>query len=389
MVDVVDKGKCCGCGNCAYVCSRNAIKFKTDIEGFNYPVVDKDLCVKCGRCDIFCPIQNFQETENLPICGYIVQHLDDDIRRESTSGGGFTAIASYIIECGGIVIGAGFNANGNVVHQIVDNIQDLGRFRNSKYVQSDMVGIQHLIQLHLNSGRMVCFSGTPCQVDAIKKVFKNFEKLILVDVMCRGVASPAILEKYLHMQEETNKSQIKGVWFRDKYYGYHYSVMKIDFANGKKYHKGMKIDPYLRAFFEDNFYRRSCYSCKYRNTNRVSDITIWDAWKIKNSTSLKDDDMGATKILINTVKGKEIFERCKIHLRTESYTAEELYNKKDNFNITFNEKRRNAFFKDFELLKADELFEKYFPITIFMIAKGCLKTFLYQRKWLAPLFWKR
>lgn len=87
MVDVVDKGKCCGCGNCAYVCSRNAIKFKTDIEGFNYPVVDKDLCVKCGRCDIFCPIQNFQETENLPICGYIVQHLDDDIRRESTSGG--------------------------------------------------------------------------------------------------------------------------------------------------------------------------------------------------------------------------------------------------------------------------------------------------------------
>ena len=57
MIDIKRKEECCGCNACGDICPRNAISFKTDEEGFWYPVIDNEKCIDCGMCDKVCPIK--------------------------------------------------------------------------------------------------------------------------------------------------------------------------------------------------------------------------------------------------------------------------------------------------------------------------------------------
>lgn len=67
-------------------------------------------------------------------------HKDQKVLRESTAGGAFTAIAKYALRHGGVVFGVELS-NQLVAHHIyVETEKDLARFRNSKYVQSDVWG---------------------------------------------------------------------------------------------------------------------------------------------------------------------------------------------------------------------------------------------------------
>ena len=324
MIEIKDKLKCCGCTACKNICPKNAIEMIEDEEGFLYPKVDKEKCVNCGLCEKVCPIINASEHKKEKHA-YIFQHKDDIVRRQSTSGGAFTAIAEYVIEKGGIVYGVAFDDEYNVIHTGIEKKEELYRFRNSKYVQSNPKNSFKEVKEFLNSGRTVCFSGTSCQIEGLKRFLNNdYENLILVDVVCRAVPSPLVWRKYLKLRKQKYKD-IKYIMFRDKYYGYKYSNLSIYNKNNDKkqeYHSGVDSDPYLRAFFSNICDRPSCYNCKFKKDNRESDITIWDCFEVEKYNKSFDDDKGTTRVMTNSKKGYEIIQELFENNRCEEIDFE-------------------------------------------------------------------
>lgn len=365
MIHIEEKKKCCGCTACASICPRHCIEMKPDEEGFQYPVVDVERCVECGICENVCPMAKTEPEVPFPQKAYLLQHKDESVRLDSSAGGAFTAIASYVIERGGVVFGAAYDKNFQVEHTYVERIEELWKFRNSKYVQSNMGECFRLARDFLKNGRWVCFSGTPCQIEGLKWFLgKPHEKLVLVDVVCHGIPSPLIWNKYLEYQE-ISKIHPDNIRFRDKYYGYKYSTMSL-VKNGETiYHAGSQLDPMLRAFFADICDRPSCYECPFKKRYRVSDMTIWDCFSVYDFDKAMDDDKGTTRVLCHTEKAVDILmelEKCVCFKEVEpdklvSGVKEMVASVRQN-------PKRIQFFEDAHKMQGPELFAKYYPITL-------------------------
>lgn len=368
MITILDKKDCSGCWACLNVCPKQCIHMAEDGEGFLYPTVNHDVCVDCGLCEKICPVIH-AEKDDTPKqqTGYLAQHKDDTIRRESTSGGAFTAIATSIINQGGVVFGAGFRPGSYVVeHQVVDRVEDLAIFRNSKYVQSQIGTSYKLVVDYLKQGRPVLFSGTPCQVEGLLGFLrgKTFENLYLVDFVCRGVPSPKVFTKYIEAQERSIGGSFKKVLFRDKYYGYHYSSLSIYNEDvSKDYHKGVDSDVYLRAFFNNYSDRPSCYECPFRKRYRRSDLTLWDCFPIEKF-SKKMDGKGTTRILAHSVKGIQLMRESADDLRLEFVNPDILtMGIREMFHSVPINPKRDLFFNELNSMDSVLFFQKWFPIT--------------------------
>ena len=384
-IEVDIKEECCGCTACKNICPVNAIEMKEDKEGFLYPIVNEEKCIKCELCKKVCPVLNIKN-ETKEQHAYIFQNANDDVRRQSTSGGAFSAIAEKIIDKNGIVYGVIFDKDFNVIHKGIENKEELYKFRNSKYVQSNLNNVFKEVKENLEKDRWVCFSGTSCQIEGLKNFLrKQYEKLLLVDVVCRAVPSPLIWKKYLKLKTQENKD-IDKIYFRDKLYGYKYSNFSVyDSQNNLRYHNGVESDPYLRAFFSNICDRPSCYNCKFKKLNRESDITLWDCFNVEKYNSKLDDDKGTTRILANTVKGKRFVEELGVTHNLEEIDVE-LATK--NFLAMFQSVKYNSersdFFEDVGKLEEKELFTKYFSDNITVkservIRKILLKTGIYKK----------
>lgn len=367
MITIKNKKDCCGCSACYSICPKNCIEMKVDEEGFLYPNVDKDVCINCGLCEKICPIINKVEEKKVPQEGYLVQIKDEKIRAESTSGGAFTAIAKYVLDRKGVVFGVQYDKDLNVVHSYVENEADLKLYRNSKYVQSKIGDTFKQAKKFLDEGRWVCFSGTPCQIEGLKKYLrKDYEKLVTVDIVCHAVPSPLIWEKYLEVQREKYGNDIKNILFRDKkYYGYKYSQMTIRNSKGEDLaHLGVESDIMLRAFFSDICDRPSCYECSFKKRYRVSDFTIWDCFITGLIAKDFDDDKGTTRVLIQSQKAKIIFDEIKSEFKYKNIGADLLTkNVHEMFHSVKMNKTRNIFMKDAAQLNTKVLFEKYLKDT--------------------------
>lgn len=368
-IEISKKSECTGCTACYSACPSNAVTMVEDAEGFLYPSVEKDKCTNCGLCKKICPVINSKENIKDNQHAYIFQHKDNQVRRESTSGGAFTAIADRILDKNGIVYGVCFDDEFNVIHKGIENKEELWRFRNSKYVQSNLKNSFEQVKNNLENDRWVCFSGTSCQIEGIKRYLKkDYEKLLLVDVVCRAVPSPLVWKKYFELRKKEYED-IEKIFFRDKYYGYKYSNFSIYNSKGdktKEYHSGVETDPYLRAFFSNICDRPSCYECKFKKSNRESDLTIWDCFEVEKYDKKFDDDKGTTRILTNSNKGLKVIEDLeKQGNKIKEITVEDALNE---FNHIFNKVRKNSkreeFFRDINQNDVKEVFEKYFPNTL-------------------------
>lgn len=365
MIEVNKKQDCCGCTACATICPQKCIEMKWDEEGFLYPFVDISRCTHCNACDKVCPIKNPVIERKVDQKGFLIQNLDDEIRKESTSGGAFTAIAISIINKGGVVFGAAYDAEFSVHHIYVECIEELRRFRNSKYVQSELGDSFKYVKNFLLDGRWVCFSGTPCQIEGLSKYLgKKYEKLVLIDVVCHGISSPMVWKKYLEFMRIKEKD-VDNICFRDKYYGYKYSTMSLIKGNQNIYHAGSHQDPMLRAFFSDMCDRPSCYKCLFKKRYRVSDITIWDCFSVYDFDENMDDDRGTTRVLCHSEKGAQIIDEIKDEVRYLEVTPEKLIRGvREMFESVKMNSKREQFFKDVVNLDVNTLFNKYYPITL-------------------------
>lgn len=219
MISIKDKSKCCGCNLCAIVCPKKCIQMVSDKEGFWYPQINKHACIKCGKCERICPVINKQTMpRNTGRKAYAAIHANEKIRLASSSGGIFTAIAEKVIDRGGVVFGAAFNKDFEVEHIYVERKEDLAKFRGSKYVQGKMGDIYLRVLEFLKMGRPVLFSGTPCQIGALKAFLgKEYDNLLTVDLICHGVPSPMIWSKYVNYRKSLDStSDLQFVSFRDK-----------------------------------------------------------------------------------------------------------------------------------------------------------------------------
>lgn len=303
--------ECCGCGSCVQVCPKNCISFIEDKEGFSYPTVDVEKCIKCGKCCLVCPIKHpAKETFDIKDI-YISYSKDQECRKNSSSGGIFSELARLIFLKSGIVYGAAFDSDFHLSHKKAENEEELKAIRGSKYIQSDTTFAFLQIKQNLDSGRNVLFCGTPCQVEGLKNYLaKDYENLYIVDIICHGVASPRIWNSYISSGKNSN-AKIKSVNFRDKTYGWTNYSIKIEYEQGYSQTSVMSKDTFLQLFLRDIILRPACYSCKFKGTKRVSDITIGDAWGIKHFYEKWQDDKGVTLAMVHTDKGKQLFEQLK------------------------------------------------------------------------------
>lgn len=367
MIELNRKEECCGCSVCAAVCPKHCIKIEQDFEGFYYPKVDESACISCGLCEKKCPVINNKTESYFEQTGYVVQHKDFTILKESTSGGAFSSFAEYVIKHGGVVIGAALTNNLFVEHIIVDNVKDLFKFRNSKYVQSFISpDIYSRIKNLLIEGITVCFSGTGCQIEALRNFLgnKDYEYLYCIDVVCRAVPSPLAFKKYLEYQTTRKHAEIESLRFRDKHFGYHFSTVNIGFKGvSKHYHRGIESDPWHRAFFSGICNRPSCHECVFKKRYRVSDITIWDCFDYEKHFSKMIKNMGATNVLIHSEKGLTLFDNVKDSFVVEKVIPDNQVAKmKEMTNVVKASNKRDVFFADAQLLDGVDLYNKYFPI---------------------------
>ena len=172
MIQIQNKQDCCGCEACVQVCPKQCISFNQDHEGFLYPKVDEDMCIHCGLCSIVCPVLHPYESQK-PYETLAAINPDDEIRKTSSSGGVFTLLAEKVIDEGGIVFGARFDEEWLVVHDVAETKEALRVFRGSKYLQSRIGDSFLRCQNFLDAGRMVLFTGTPCQVAALNHYLRK------------------------------------------------------------------------------------------------------------------------------------------------------------------------------------------------------------------------
>ena len=308
---VEKKESCCGCSACYAICPMRAITMVEDEKGFLYPNIDSKKCIACGSCIKVCPIrnedrkiENFHEPEV-----FAVKHKSVKVRMNSSSGGMFTAISDHIIDMNGVIYGAAFDKDFRVCH--MGEITKTGRdkFQGSKYVQSDMENCFQEIKKSLLDGKSILFSGTPCQVAGLNNCLSGVDisKLITVDNICHGTPSPKILRLYLENMKSRFNSNIKSLNFRYKPSGWRTQAIKISLENGQEYIEPGLEDPYYRLFLHNIILRDACYQCVFSNLHRTSDITLGDFWGIEKSLPEYEDEIGVSIVLVNTDKGRKIF----------------------------------------------------------------------------------
>ena len=314
MIDIKRKEDCCGCNACGDACPKGCITFETDIEGFSYPVVDKDTCINCHLCEKVCPIINidklkkndFKQPETHAAVSKNIM-----TRFASTSGGMFTVLAQQMYKQGGYVGGAIFD-EGWMVSQLISNDKaDLEKIRGSKLHQSNSQGFYDKVKELLKAGEKVLVCGMPCQMAALRAFLKkDYENLIIVDLICRGINSPKVFQKWLTFLEEEYGAKVKHFRVKSKELGWRKLTTKVEFENGKVLYDTNDTNYFTIGYLSTGVYcRPCCYECKFKGFPRIADITIGDYWGAGNTIGEDmDGDIGTSVVLINNEKGKSYFK---------------------------------------------------------------------------------
>lgn len=304
---------CCGCTACASICIHNAITMQPDSLGFLYPFVEQSKCIHCGLCEKICSFnKDYDISQNLySPQAYGARHKDIKEVETSRSGAVFIALSDWVLQQGGVVYGAGYTDHFRVVHKRAITRELRNEFKGSKYVQSDLSGVFNQVKQDLKSGKIVLFSGTPCQTAGLNSYIgkKLRGNLYLMDIVCHGVPSPYIWRDFLNYIEKKNGDIVTSVDFRDKQrFGWK------DHRESYKFSKGntVSLTLYTELFYKNIMSRPSCSVCYYANIKRPSDITIGDFWGWeKTDPKINKDDKGVSLILVNTSKGGQLFEVVK------------------------------------------------------------------------------
>lgn len=360
MINIQNKQDCCGCSSCVQRCPKQCISLHEDEEGFLYPKVNLDTCIDCGLCEKVCPVLH-QAEERVPLEVFAAKNPNEQIRMESSSGGVFTQLAEQTIEAGGVVFGVKWNEHFEAVHAYTETKEGLAAFRGSKYVQSRVGATFKQAENFLKEGRQVLYSGTPCQIAALKLFLrKDYENLLAVDFICHGTPSPGVFRWYLSEEfakevarQSSEKIQfrsslpipsiakadvlaceqgfeIEDIRFRDKRVGWKKysfvlslkSLSKVTTAgekNSVSLSYTLDKHAFMRGFLKDLYLRPSCHACPAKSGKSEADITLGDYWGIQSLMPELDDDRGVSALTVNTEKGEQALHATTAELYAAPY----------------------------------------------------------------------
>lgn len=375
---ICDKKECTGCGLCAARCPKHCIDMKTGLLGHLYPEIDQTKCIDCKLCQKSCPsLQNI--SNSYPKKAYAAWSKDEEDYVSSTSGGAASVLSQYIVSQGGVVYGCSVLPNIQISHIRVDKLEDLHLLKGSKYVQSQIKNIIPQLRNDVKAGLPVLFVGTPCQVAAIKQLYKSVpDNLYLVDIICHGTPSNQFLKDYIQSDLKINPKNVTNVKFRlpDAF-------SLCVYNNDKLLHKSNNLwthryeDLYYNTFIDGFTYRDSCFHCHYAKPNRISDITIGDFWGLGNETSDKEipeHKNGISCMLPITDKGLYLIEKIQPYLNIYERPVTEAINGNDQLRHPKNEDWRITIFQNLQNLTGVKA--AYYLMMADKIAKYKLRKFL-------------
>ena len=364
MVRLLDKKDCCGCSACASACPKQCISMVADNEGFLYPQINEEKCVDCGMCENVCPTTS-RIIKREPKRVFAAKNSDEDVRMRSSSGGVFSMIADWVITRGGVVFGACWNERWEVVHDYTETKDGISKFRGSKYVQSRIGSAYKKAEQFLKKGRIVLFSGTPCQIAGLTRFLKKeYANLLKVDIICHGVPSPLVFKKYIDERithastvekrkcdrnriGSTSRAEVKDISFRDKRQGWKNfgfnMIVRCTDGNIKSYYEPKNENLFIKGFLSNIYLRPSCYYCHFKGFHTCSDLTLGDYWGID---ACFDDDKGVSAITINSDKGEQLFSNIENIFLRESSCADLASKNLALFNSVEMPMARKVFFMD-------------------------------------------
>lgn len=359
-----NKYDCNGCGICTLMCPKNCIQMKEDQAGFLYPVIDETKCIHCGNCKRIC--SNIKIKNENKAKAFIAINKNEEERNKSASGGMFIILAKYVIEQKGIVFGVEYDSNLNVNHAEANTIEKCQKFMGSKYVRSNMIGIYKRVEEYLKQGKLILFTGTPCQCNALKVYLKKeYNNLITCEIVCHGNPSPKVFKKYKEELEQRNKSKVKDIKFRSKENGWKNSTPIIEYENGTK-----QEDPtFYKAFMAELISRPSCHTCPFVDEPRVADFTIGDMWGIEKINPNMDDGKGTSLFIANSEKAINILKEVENRLKIEEVDINLAFLYNHCKNVEENPKK-DEFFKKIDNTKSIiKLMQKYSKTPLIMKIK--------------------
>ena len=325
MIQIEDKRRCCGCEACRQVCPKECIRLERDEEGFGYPVVDLERCIECHKCEQVCPFMELGAPRE-PLAVYAACATDEGLREASSSGGLFTLLAEETLRRGGVVFGARFDETWGVCHDYTETVEGLAPFRGSKYLQSRIGYSYQRAEQFLKEGRPVLFTGTPCQIKGLAHYLgRAYDNLTTVDVVCHGVPSPMVWQRYLTTLR-AGQEKITGISFRDKsvsgWRRYDFVVQSTE-GEGVRQFYGDNI--YMRGFLHDLYLRPSCYACMAKGGRSQSDLTLGDYWGVERTCpdldQALDENKGTSVVLIHSAQGRRLWSELTCRSQETNYAS--------------------------------------------------------------------
>lgn len=309
-------------------------------DGIIVPIIsNKDACIDCGLCSKVCPVENKITTNYSNKYYGAYSDVPEDINF-SASGGIFPALARWVIEQGGVVYGAYLDGEHDLYHTKITEAKDIKKLQNSKYFQSEIRAAYKTCKADLQEGRLVLFTGTPCQVQGLKLFLKkDFENLLTADLICHGVPSKKMFDAYVAFLEKKHGGKLADINFRDKErHGWSTTLRyTMEYQDGKRedYHLISQLSEYFTAFLRGAIARESCYTCQFASMNRPGDITLGDFWGYQKKRPDLRHDQGLSLIISNSAKGEKVIHELRNHGVCLTEVDEECVKVSGNRNLYF------------------------------------------------------
>lgn len=373
--------KCYGCSACVNACPKRCITMQENDEGFRFPKMVTDSCIDCGLCDKACPIgkpsaELRTEQYETPEC-YFCYALNNVVRKRSASGGMAFTISEYVISHGGVVFGVVGKWFEHVHHIMATTTEELIPTSNSKNIQSDIGNTYNEAKEQLRIGRLVLFTGTPCQIAGLYSILgKEYDNLLTFDLVCHGVPSQKILKAYIKSLEQKKGKKVIS-FGREKINQYTPAQYIVRFSEGSDEVLMPSNSTYRQGFLSNLFQRKSCYSCQYAAIPRIADFSGGDYFHKDLLSRIENPQNGVSLFLVNSPKGHRIFEQVKDKLWLEETLCEHAIRQSEHLsNTPVPNKLRARFFKKFNKYGYDKASKK---VIVPMVLKARIRAGVKRR----------
>lgn len=365
MIQITDKKKCVGCYACFNTCPVHCISMTADKDGFMYPIADAQKCINCSCCEKVCPILNECTEKQDAIKIYAAYAKNEAIRSKSSSGGVFTLLSEKVFDAGGTVFGAAFDEDFQIHHVQVTDGENLSRLRGSKYVQSRIEKTFTEAKELLKKNTPVLFSGSPCQIDALKNFLgKDYDNLVTQGIVCHGVPAPFVWARYMDYIESQIGSKLQQITFRDKAKGWDSYSITVTGKNGSISSHVFTEDLMMTAYLRDICLRPSCYACPSKGVKRSNDITLADFWGVQYVVPEMNDNRGVGLVICHTAKGVDQIESILPELVYKEVDRSVIMDNRAMIKSAVKNKKYEAFMRDIQNEPFDVTVKKYCTLSI-------------------------